>query len=326
MEMGRGVFLPVYPRGILLALKTDQDVDTPHKVILEPTSCTRSGDSDYSIRSHARIDYREVNLSARRAPKRVHFRIVECAKCGLIYSNPIYTEQKILDLYKESEFIDEQQLSNMLEDYLYQLKAAVSIVKKKGRLLEIGCGNGFFLKAALDLGFEDVCGVEPGRDAVSKAHPSVKDKIINDTFSAEIFDEKSFDLICVFQVMDHLLDPSEFLSDIHKILKDDGVILLINHNVRFILTRLLGSKSPMFDIEHIYLFDKLTIRKILEKNNFEIITISNTKNNYTLGYCLKMFPLPSFLKNILLKVSSALNLSDKTIKIPAGNMVSIARK
>ena len=76
--------------------------------------------------------------------------------------------------------------------------------------------------------------------------------------------------------MDHLLDPSAFLSDIYKILKDDGVILLINHNVRFILTRLLGSKSPMFDIEHIYLFDKVTIRKILEKNHFEIITISNT--------------------------------------------------
>ena len=46
----------------------------------------------------------------------------------------------------------------------------------------------------------------------------------------------------------------------------------------------------MYDIEHIYLFDKRTIRRIFDTNGFEVVGVANLRNSYTLGYAAKMFP------------------------------------
>ena len=63
-----------------------------------------------------------------------------------------------------------------------QLKRVTSLLIEKNSLLEIGCGNGFFLREAKKFGFKYVCGVEPGKQAVEMAHPDIKKEMINDFF------------------------------------------------------------------------------------------------------------------------------------------------
>lgn len=280
----------------------------------------------YKILYPQRINFAKIDFSARRTPQKIHYQIVECGRCGLIYSNPIFHEEKIIELYRQSKFINEPQLTNYLQTYKEELAKLNAYIERKENLLEIGCASGFFLEAALEMGFKNVIGVEPCENAIEQAVPKIKDKIILDIFKDKLFEYETFDVICFFQIFDHLVDPNSFLVNVYKVLKPGGLILSVNHNIHSWLTRILGENSPMFDIGHIYLFDKVTMKKILEDHNFEVLYINNLWNNYTLEYSLKMFPLAGFLKKFLINILRIIKISNIKIKIPGGNMVAVARK
>jgi 2-polyprenyl-3-methyl-5-hydroxy-6-metoxy-1,4-benzoquinol methylase len=232
----------------------------------------------------------------------------------------------IYRLYRHSPFLHEGQLGNMLRDYRDQLRQILPLLPAKGRLLEIGCANGFFLEAALQLGFDDVRGVEPSADAVRKAHPHIRPKIINAVFNPDLFPKSSFDIVCCFQVLDHLLDPKAVLHGAHALLREGGILLLINHNIRSWMPRLLGEGCPMYDIEHIYLFDRKTAAQLLEATGYEVVRVANISNSYMLSYAIKMLPLPGLLKRSLIALGERTGLDSWRIRLPAGNMVSIGRK
>ena len=287
--------------------------------------CAICGPTAYRVLYPERIDREHINFAARKTPGKNHFRFVECSECGLIYSTPIFKDERMVNLYIKSEFIEEVQIKNMQEDYLQQLKKLDGIIKKDD-FLEIGCANGFFLKKAQEFGFKNVVGVEPGKDAVAKALLETKDCIINDIYKEDMFENETFDVVAFFQVLDHMLDPSAFLQEVYNILRPGGVVLAINHNVRFIGTRVAGEKSPMFDIEHICLFDPSKMRKILSKVGFDILYVKNITNSYSIEYVLKMLPLPSFMRELFLAAVHKMKLSQKRLRFKAGNMVSVARK
>lgn len=288
--------------------------------------CAICQHKDYRVKYPECINYAKIDFSPRRAPQRNHCRIVQCNKCGLIYASPIFNDEDILKLYKDSAFIDELQVEFMAEDYLEQLKKASLFIGGKDNFLEIGCGNGCFLKKAKEFGFKNVYGIEPCKSAVDQADQMVKGNIINDVFKDGLYKENFFDLVCAIQVFDHLIDPNDVLSNIYKVVKENGYILVISHNVRFYLTRILGEKSPMYDIEHIYLFDKITIKKLLEKHGFKVIYVKDMVSRYTVGHILKMFPFPGFIKRFLMNTACRLGITDKQIKIMGGNMVALAKK
>ena len=269
-------------------------------------------------------------FSAKRIPGLLHFRIVRCNQCGLTYSNPIYTEAKIKELYRKTDFIDDdfikKQYVNVIKDYSWQLEKALVHVKQRGRLLDVGCGNGFFLKAARQFGFEEVCGVEPGQDALSKADPDIRPFIINDSFRAGLLPSASFDVVCSFHVLDHIVHPLEFLRDIRDVLKPSGIALLIMHNVEFILTRLVGERAPMFHIEHIYLWNKGTLRQALERTGFNVLCNEDLTCSFTLAHVLKMLPIPAALKKTVLRRLDGRRIANIPVRLMPGDMVAIAQR
>ncbi len=294
---------------------------------MKEINCAVCGtENPYSILYPERIQQDKVSFVARKTPDKIHFRIVRCNNCGLTYSNPIYPVEQIMQLYRKSEFIHEPQIENLRKDYKNQLQKVLPLIKEKQSLLEIGCASGYFLKSAIELGFKEVWGVEPGENAVKHADPDVRHKILNTVFSKELFEPETFDVVCCFQIFDHITHPNAFLQDVYRVLRKDGLLLAINHDIKSLMPRIMGEHSPMFDIEHIYLFDKKTMKMILEKNGFEVISVRNIKNSYTIEYCLRMFPMPIFLKQHLPVISNKVGVADKIISISAGNMLSIARK
>jgi SAM-dependent methyltransferase len=279
----------------------------------------------YRVRFPERIGPVPMDFAARKTPTRQHFRMVECVNCGLIYSSPIAPPEVIHELYQRSPFLHEIQLANMMSDYREQLRGLLPLLPAKGRLLEIGCANGLFLQAALELGFDDVRGVEQGEEAVRAADPAVRDKIANALFSANLFPPESFDVVCCFQVLDHLLDPGAMLRDAARLLRKGGFVLLLNHNIRSWLPRMLGERCPMYDIEHIYLFDKQTVAQLLRDNGFDVVEVRNIPNSYALSYAVKMFPLPRLVKRLALALCRKVGMASLRIRLPAGNMVAIGR-
>ncbi len=284
---------------------------------------------DYSVLYKENFDARRIDkhvFSARRLPDKVHYRIVRCSRCNLVYSNPILPPEKIEQLYKKSMFLYKEQVNNIIATYDTYIKNALQFVKSKNNFLEIGCGNGFLLKKAQEHGFKNAYGVEPSRDAVLKADKRFRKNIVNNIFKPGLFRKNYFDMIAFFQVLDHVIDPNQFLRECHKILKPGGVVLAINHDVDSFISHLFGESCPIFDIEHVYLFNKHTIDLIFKKHNFKVLRIFNVKNTFALNYCLSYLPAPKSLKNFILNLTDLIGISNMKVRFKPGNLGIIAKK
>lgn len=271
----------------------------------------------------------EQAFSARRFyDKKIHFRIVRCLSCGLLRSDPIASSRFIETLYEKSKFQYGEQTQNLNTTYGAYLLRTVPYAPSREALLDIGCGSGFFLEKALQLGFKNVYGVEPSEDAIHKASPHIQPHILHGFFNGNMYNqEKLFDVICMFQVLEHFLDPDKVIKDCFNVLKPGGCVLAINHDVHALVTRLLGKTSPVIDIEHMYFFDKKTTRLLFERNGFVVRDIFSVTNTHALGYLLSLIPLkPIWLKDALLGVAKKLHIDTLPIAIPIGNMGIIAQK
>jgi len=279
----------------------------------------------YKLRYPARINNNSVKFVARKTPECCHFQVVQCHGCGLVYSTPIFERDKIAELYKNSEFINEFQLENMASDYLEEFLKVKEKINGEA-VLEIGCANGFFIQRLKDIGIKNVYGIEPSVSAYEAAPSDIQDKIINKEFMEGIFQEESFDIILFFQVFDHIVEPNEFLQLVHRYLKKGGILVAIHHDIKSLLPTILGERASTYDLSHIYLWDKNTMRLILEKNDFEVLYIRNIANRYQVDHIIRMLPLPNIIRIIFRVSMERLRLSDKNIRLFVENMVCVARK
>ncbi|OGK56695.1 hypothetical protein A3J15_03925 [Candidatus Roizmanbacteria bacterium RIFCSPLOWO2_02_FULL_38_10] len=291
--------------------------------------CAICHKNDFDILYGANFDDSDINnsvFSARRLPDRIHYRIVKCRICQLTYSNPILDIKTLEKLYKRSDVTYDTHTVNLKRTYGYYLKLLEKYGVKKGNLLEIGCGNGFFLEEALSQGYKNVYGVEPGTASVKKARSDVRSNIKVDLFRPKLYPADFFDVCCCFQTLDHVTNPNELISECFRILKKKGLVLFYNHDVGFWLNRILGERSPIIDIEHTYLYDKKTFKTIFTRHAFEVKAVGHAFNYHNLNHWLKMTPLPTSMKKMLSLLLERFRFGRITIKLSAGNQYLIAQK
>lgn len=305
---------------------------------LVATSCAICGTSDNSTELYAaNFSPEDLNpevFSARRLPDKIHFRIVRCRSCGLVRSDPTIDQDSLAELYGQSSQTYDAEVPNLQRTYLRYLDAAVRLLDNAdssrshaGHLLEIGCGNGFFLEKALDYGFEQVTGIEPSRQAIEKSPPRVRDSIIQGVLRPGILPEAHFDMICMFQVFDHLSAPGAVLDECHKSLAQGGGILCLNHDVAAPSARLLGERSPIIDIEHTYLYSLATMSRIFSEHGFKPLRVGAAWNLVSLNSLSRLFPLPGNTKSRLLSFLARVpRLGRISRSLPLGNLYLIAQK
>jgi len=267
----------------------------------------------------------EINFSGSKNPDGFHYRMVRCKNCDLLYASEIYDEDFSNELYEESEFINSVEIDGLKKTYTKCISLALKDLDSKSSFLEIGCGSGYMLEAALDLGFDYVKGIEPSKLAIEAANHNIKSKIKHGVFNKDDFKENSFDLIFIAMIIEHVTDINYFLSSLNKILKPGGSIVCVCHNERHLISKILKSKHPIINDEHAYVFGKDTLLKIFSKNNYKDIKINNLKNYYTTEYWFKMIPLPKFIKDPV-KFIIKLIIKEKSIGFKAGNLYLIAKK
>lgn len=264
--------------------------------------------------------------SARRFPDHIHYRIVRCVTCGLIFSSPILSPNKIEHLYTQSSCTYKDEIPFVTHTYLNLFKKIENRIPSDPHVLEIGCGNGFFLKTLYDHGISNVFGVEPGKEMVATASPLVRTRITIDTFKKNQFSKNSFDVVCCFHTLDHLIDPNAFLNIAKDVLKPTGYIIVVVHDTQGLSVQLFKERSPIFDIEHIYLFNKKTLRMLFTQNSFEVLDVFNLINTYPLSYWLRMSGLPAKLKSILQKIIDKTRIGTIPFSLAGGNIGIIAQK
>jgi SAM-dependent methyltransferase len=294
------------------------------------TRCPISGEQDDATEIYpANFDAASLSpavFSARRIPDRIHYRIVRSNRSGLVRSDPVADAALIHELYAQSSFHYGEEVPWLKKTYGRYLERMCALGCERGSLLEIGCGSGFFLERTLESGFRDVRGVEPSHGAVDQATRAVRERIIRDIMRPGIFEAEEFDAICMFHIFDHIPDPNQLLLECMRILKRGGFILSLNHNVESWSARLLGERSPIFDIEHTFLYSPSTMRLIFEANEFKVIDQGCVWNTYSIAYLFRLLPLPSRVRHIVLHALKASTLGRLTATLPLGNLYLIARK
>lgn len=265
-------------------------------------------------------------FSARRLPDRVHYRMVTCEGCGLVRSDPVADEDLLARLYAESRFDYGEEVSSIEASYGRALSVLEARSSRREALLEIGCGNGFFLEHARRRGWKEVRGVEPSADAVARASPALEGSIVQDVMRGGLFPAESFDAVCLFQVLDHISSPVDLLEECATVLRPGGHILAFNHNVSALSARLLGERSPIVDIEHTYLYSPETMRRLFARAGFVDSRVSSARNTYSLAYLAQLAPMPAGLKGRLLSHLRSGRAGRVRVTVPLGNLCLIARK
>ncbi len=192
--------------------------------------------------------------------------------------------------------------------------------------LDIGTGDGAFLERLLEQGFTNVKGVEPSEAPINSAKPRIKPLIVPGLFKPESFVEGSFSLVTSFQTLEHVETPKEVLEAALRLLKPGGAFVTVSHNFRSLSARMMGSKSPIYDIEHLQLFSLKSMGVLLEQCGFSEVVVRSTANTYPLHYWLKMVPISRPAKKELIGFFKATKIGYILVSVHAGNMLAIGFK
>jgi len=262
-------------------------------------------------------------FEARKTTKHAHYEMVKCLKTGLIFSRHILDDATLNKFYKGSAINFNEILQYIKNDYWNPISGYIKNPENK-RVLEIGCSSGYFLEACKDNGFKEVYGCEPGEEPKKIAREDIRDNIHTGFYGPGLYPEDYFDLITCFQTLDHLSDPLGMLRNMYKNLKKGGNIYMIMHNTKALQVKIFGEKSPIIDVEHIYLFNKENIALLCQKAGFKVVSVFDIKSNYPFSYWIRMAPLP--LKKMWVLLFKIFGIYNKAIPIKAGNMGVILEK
>lgn len=264
-------------------------------------------------------------FSARRLPDRRYYRWVRCRSCDLYRSDPVL-DIDLDALYMKSTFDYGSEVPGLKKTYGRLIQMALKPNNPCGHILEVGGGNGFFLEEAIRMGFDSVEGVEPSIAAVRMASPEIRKYMRVSMFDHNSVANNSADVIAIFHTLDHMEQPSELLKTSYQKLRSGGKIVIAVHNATAMSARVLKNRSPIFDIEHTYLFSPKTLRLALETAGFENVVVRMYFNLYSLSYITHLLPIPNYLKKKILGSKFNNLLLKLKIWIPLGNLFAAGTK
>lgn len=259
-------------------------------------------------------------FASRKLPEYMHYRLISCPRCDLLYANPIPSLPMLARAYEDASFDSAAEAADASRTYAELLAAHWPPGLERRGVLDIGTGDGAFLARLQEQGFADVAGVEPSAAPIAAAPSSVRPLIRQGLFQAADYAPEQFRLITCFQTVEHLYDPLTMCRDARHLLQPGGVLFLVCHNRRAWSARLLGLKSPIFDIEHLQLFSPGSARRLLEESGFTNIVVRPIVNRYPLHYLLKLFPLPLSIKRRCLAWAQNHPLGQWHISVALGNL------
>ena len=171
--------------------------------------------------NHSNLD--AYSYSSRKIPEYMHYALYECENCHVLYSDCTVEKQEIFRNYKEADYDSGDEADNASRTY-YKYLCKYLPNYQANRALDIGTGNGGYLEILMRKGI-DVVGIEPSDAPIRQAAPAIRDKIINDVFKKGMFEAESFDIISLFQTIEHIPDTENTLKEIFSLLSGGGIFI-----------------------------------------------------------------------------------------------------
>jgi 2-polyprenyl-3-methyl-5-hydroxy-6-metoxy-1,4-benzoquinol methylase len=190
-----------------------------------------------------------------------------------------------------------------------------------GRFVEVGCSTGELLDAASSS--FTVMGVEAD-ERTSRAAATRGLDVFNGTLSDARFPDGHFDVAAMYHVIEHVPSPRRELSELRRIIKPGGWLILETPNIATVWFRLLGARWRQFIPDHIFFFTPRTITRLCENGGFEVRELRSVGKAMSLRLFINRlgrYHRPS--AKLLESVSDGLNLSDLTIRLKLGDVMRL---
>lgn len=250
----------------------------------------------------------------------------ECLDCGLVYTSPRPAPGALLSGYEDNEDAgyDSERDSRSINAHM-----SLSMIRRhmpSGRLLEVGCANGFFLNAAR-MSYETT-GVEPSRSAADYARTKLRLDVPAATLAEAKFPDASFDAVALIDVIEHLPDPLAMLCETARITKPGGVLYLVTPDVNSLSALVLGARWWGLRPAHIYYFSRATLGAMLAKAGYTVVEARSYGRIFSWGYWLtRLSNYPRFVTGPVAAMIGLLGIQDKFLYIDTRDSVQlVARK
>jgi len=196
-----------------------------------------------------------------------------------IGSCPNGTSSRVQDGFGYVDY--DQDKSKMTSTFEHYLDILATDGSEIGDMLDVGAATGFFLDLARNRGWRTV-GVEPSEFAVSVAKGKgldVRQGIVEDL----AIPDNSFDVITMWDVIEHVNAPRASLAAAFRLLRPGGVLAINTPDSGSTLARLLGLRWHLVvPPEHLVLFHQESLRRLLAESNFEVTSIKRIGKRFTL--------------------------------------------
>lgn len=212
--------------------------------------------------------------------------LVRCFACGLLYVNPQpqADTQEMQKLYGQSYFnagymrfygMEEGEEAAQSNESFEQRLSFIERYAKKGRLLDIGCASGAFMKFAESGGW-DVYGIEASAYVAEIAARNYGTRVVKGSLEDSRFPEDFFDVICIGDVLEHIASPVEFLTGVKKVLKNAGIVYIATPNSLslyykvFMLLSRFTHKNYFVLPYHLIHYSPSALLCLLEKTGYKV--------------------------------------------------------
>ena len=256
--------------------------------------------------------------------------LVSCGECKLVYLNPRVSKEIALSSYTNAvdpRFVRQNEARiRTFKRTLSKLARRYAIpASKETRVLDIGCAGGAFVKAAVDFGLT-ATGIEPSAWMCEFGKKQYGLDLRQGVLEDFHLEAESFDVVTLWDVLEHVYTPIEVLNECHRLLKPGGLLIVNYPDYASVARKVLGWKWPFFLSVHLFYFTPSTIRALLSKCKLEVLEVKPFFQTLELGYVVeRASPYFSVFKSVAGAVE-ALGLDRVPCTYNMGQSMVVARK
>ena len=307
------------------------DVSDP---FLETVPCNICGGTDSAILHPARYDLESLHKAdftrtfSSSSDERLTHQLVSCTACGLQYVSPRLRADAVLNGYAAGA---DEQFVSQAEGRELTFRHSLDVIERvwrqpPGRLLDVGTGGGSFPFIASQRGWR-ADGCEPNRWLCDWALEHYDLPIRPGTLIGQSYPAKSYDVVTMWDVLEHTPDPKMELREIHRVLKEDGLVVINYPDIGSWIARVMG-RSWVFLLDvHLYYFTRATIRKLLDDAGFDVVIVRPHFQRLDLGYVLRRaMPYVGGPARLLARFFEKVGLAEWKVPYWMGQTLVIARR
>lgn len=204
------------------------------------------------------------------------YQAVSCVRCGLVFVTPRPSEAEMKQLYEGQETkIDLGRQIRKIEAATQEARSALRLIRRhapSGRILEIGCAAGWFLREAARQGYQ-ATGVDITRQLVAFARDVIGVDAREGTLTSVPFDPGSFDVVYHRNVLSHLAYPLESFRRMRELLRPGGLVVFQTGNVAELPGERWAGTDELDLPDHLFHFGEPTIRLLLDRTGFDTLEV-----------------------------------------------------